>query len=64
MVVNRIQGYLKGIKDYGLCYKNNDKFELKVYIDVDWAGNVDDKKSKIWGVYFLGKWLISWTIKN
>ena len=31
--VKRIMRYLKGIEDYGLYYKKNDKFGLKVYID-------------------------------
>ena len=44
MVVERIMRYLKGTKDYGLWYKKNDKFELKLYKDADWASNVDDTK--------------------
>ena len=63
MVVKRIPRYLKGTKDYGLYYKKNDKFELKVFTDLDWAGNVDDIRSTSGGSFFLGKRLVSWTIK-
>ena len=64
MVVKRILRYLKGTKDYGLYYKKNDKFELKFYIDVDWARNVDDIKNTSGGAFFLGKRLVSWTSKK
>ena len=37
--------YLKGIEDYGLYYKKNEKFELRAYIDVDQTRNIDDIKS-------------------
>ena len=45
MVVKRIMRYLKGIEEFGLYYKKNEKFELRAYIDVDWARNIDDRKS-------------------
>lgn len=35
MAMKRLLRYLKGTKDYGLYYKKNDKFELKLYIDAD-----------------------------
>ena len=40
-------------EDYGLYYKKSDKFELKVYIDGDWDGNVDDRNSTSGGALFL-----------
>jgi hypothetical protein len=64
MVVKRILRYLKGIEDYGLHYKNNDKLELKVYIDIDWARNVDDRNSTSGQDLFIGKRLVSWTSKK
>ena len=59
MVVKRIMRYLKGTKDYGLYYKKNDKFELRAYIDTNWASNIDDRKSTSGGAFFLGKRLVS-----
>ena len=64
MVVKRIMRYLKGTEDYGLYYKKNEKFELRAYTDVDWASNIDDRKSTSGGAFFLGKRLVSWTSKK
>ena len=47
MVVKRIMRYLKGIEEYGLYYKKNEKFELRAYTNVDWARNIDDIKSTV-----------------
>ena len=40
------------------------KFDLNVYTDVDWGGNIDDRKSTSGGVLFLGKRLVTWTRKK
>ena len=64
MVVKRIMRYLKGIDDFGLYYKRSDKFELNAYTDVDWGGNIDDRKSASGGALFLGKRLVIWTSKK
>ena len=45
MVVKRIMRYLKGIEEYGIYYKKNEKFELIAYTDANWARNIDDRKS-------------------
>ena len=34
-IVERIFRYLKGIEDYGLWYKQDDNYNIKVYIDID-----------------------------
>ena len=47
--------YLKKTKDYGLWYPKEGKFEMKVYTDADWVGNVDDKKSTTGGAFFFGE---------
>ena len=56
--------YLKGTDDFGLYYKKNEKFELKAYTDVDWGGNIDDRKSTSGGALFLGRRLVTWTSKK
>ena len=58
MAIKRIMRYLKGIEEYGLYYKKNDKFELRAYTDADWARNIDDKKSTSGGAFFLGRILV------
>ena len=59
MAIKRILRYLKGTDDYGLYYKKNDKFELRVYTDSYWAGNINDRKRTTSGAFILGKILIS-----
>ena len=36
-IIKRILRYLTGIEGYGLWYKKEGDFELKVYTNVDWA---------------------------
>ena len=59
MAVKRIMRCLKGIDDFGLYYKRSEKFELNAYTDVDWGGNIDDRKSTSGGALFLGKRLVT-----
>ena len=55
MVVKRILRHLKGIDDFGLYYKRSEKFELRAYTNVDWGGNIDDRKRTNGGTLFLGR---------
>ena len=64
MAIKRILRYLKGTEDYELWYKIGGNLDLKVFTDVDWAGNIDDRKSTSGGAFFLGKRLVSWTSKK
>ena len=61
MVVKRIMRYLRGIEEFGLYYKKNEKFELRAYTDTNWLGNIDDRKRTSRGSFFLGKRLVTWT---
>lgn len=54
IVTKRIFRYLKGTINYGLWYPYVGKFNLKVYTNANWAGNVDDQKSTVGGAFFLG----------
>ena len=47
-----------------MYYKRSDKFELKLFTDLDWARNIEDKKSTGGDAFFLGKRLVSWTRKK
>lgn len=64
IATKRILRYLKKTKDYGLWYPKEGKFELKVYTDADWAGNVDDRKSTTGGAFFFDERLVTWTSKK
>ena len=37
---------------------------MRAYIDADWVGNIDDRKRTSGGAFFLGKRLVTWTIKK
>ena len=56
--------YLKGTIDLGLWYAIKNTFSLKSYLDGDWAGCVDDRKSTSGGSFFLGESLVSWISKK
>lgn len=63
-VMKIIFKYLKGTDDYVLQYKQEDDFNLKVYIDVDWDENIDDGISTSGTTFFLGERLITWINKK
>ena len=63
MEIKRIMRYLKVPKDYGLWYKMGGNLDLKVFINTDWVGSIDDRKRTSGGAFFLGKRLVSWTSK-
>lgn len=50
--------------DYGLWYLRSNDFSLHAYIDVDWAGCVDDMKSNCCDAFVLGDRLVSWHSKK
>lgn len=62
--IKRIMRHLKGNEDYGLWYKKEGNLDLKEFIDVNWEGSVDDRRSTDGGAIFLGKRLVSWISKK
>jgi hypothetical protein len=58
--LKRVFRYLKGTLDFGLWYPTCTKFILTSYIDADWEGSVDDKKSTKGGELFMGNIRVSW----
>ncbi|GJV03281.1 putative ribonuclease H-like domain-containing protein [Tanacetum coccineum] len=56
--------YLKGKPTLGLWYSRDSPFELVTYIDSDYAGATQDRKSTTGGCQFLGNRLISWQCKK
>jgi len=51
--IKRIFKYLQGTQNYGLWNPRDTNFTLHAYIDVDWAGSVDDRKSTSGGAFFM-----------
>ncbi|XP_019197264.1 PREDICTED: uncharacterized protein LOC109191137 [Ipomoea nil] len=64
IAAKRILKYVKGTEQYGLWYSKENNVCLVAYCDVDWAGNVDDRKSTSRGCFFIRKKLISWLSKK
>lgn len=64
MAIKRLLRYLKDTEDYGLCYKIGGNLDIKVFTDVDWVGNIDEKNSTSGGAFYLGKRLVYWTSKK
>jgi len=62
--VKRIFRYVKGTLKFGLWFPKIEYFTSTTYIDVDWVGSVDDKKSTSGGAFYLGKFLASWLSKK
>jgi hypothetical protein len=62
--VKRIFKYLNRTLDFGLWYSRSEDITLTTYIDVDWVGNIDDRKNTIVGALFLGNNLVSWLRKK
>ena len=52
--VKRIFKYLQGTQDFGLWYPKNVDLTLHAYIDADWDGNVDNRKSTSGGAFYMG----------
>ena len=58
-VVTRIIHYMNGRTDYGIWYSKDTNVNLVGFDDVEWVGNVDDRKSISGGYFYLGNNLIS-----
>ena len=56
--------YVNGTKEYGVLYSSTDNFKFIGYIDSDWVGSVNARKSTSEYVFHLGSGAISWASKN
>nr|GEU30789.1 uncharacterized mitochondrial protein AtMg00810-like [Tanacetum cinerariifolium] len=63
-VVKRIFRYLKGHPKLGLWYPKESLFDLVAYLDNDYSGATQDRKSTTGGCQFLGRRLILWECKK
>eukprot|EP00253_Pinus_taeda_P016542 PITA_16542 len=63
IAAKRVLRYVRGTSDYGLLYTRSSDPILSGYIDSDWAGSVDDRKSTTGYVFSLGSGAVTWTSK-
>ena len=45
-------------------YPKGNDLTLVSYTNVDWVGNIDDRKSTSGGAFYLGDFLVSWLSKK
>ena len=60
--VKRILRYVKGTSDAALCYEGS-KFTVRGYVDSDYAGDLDKRKSTTGYVFTIAGGAVSWVSK-
>ena len=63
-VVMQILRYLKYSPGKGLMFSKNGHLNVAGYIDVDWVGNITDRKSTSGYFTFVGGNLVTWKSKK
>jgi hypothetical protein len=64
IVVKHVLRYLRGTLEYGLLYERSGGVRLAGFIDVDWAGCAEDRKSTSGCCFSIGSGIISWFSKK
>ncbi|KAJ8755226.1 hypothetical protein K2173_019024 [Erythroxylum novogranatense] len=62
--LKRVLRYLRGTSTLGLHIKPSSSFNLLMYSDADWAGDVDGRNSTSGHILYLGGNPISWSSKK
>ena len=66
--VKRVFRYLRGTSDYGLCYQGRTGLEIMLdirgFVDADWAGDLDQRRSTSGYVFSLFGGAVSWMSKR
>ncbi|KAH9669686.1 hypothetical protein KPL70_021889 [Citrus sinensis] len=62
IVVKKILRYIRGTSDVALCYEGSE-FTVRGYVDLDFAGDLDKRKSTTGYVFTLARRAVSWVSK-
>ena len=66
--VKRVFKYLRGTSDYGLCYQGRPGLDrvldIRGFVDADWAGDLDQRRSTSGYVFNLFGGAVSWMSKK
>eukprot|EP00253_Pinus_taeda_P032605 PITA_32605 len=67
-IVKRIFRYLRGTSDYGLCYQGRPGLDrvldIRCFVDANWAGDLDQRRSTSGYVFSLFGGAVSWMTKK
>lgn len=63
-VVHSLLRYLKGSPGKGIFLQASSSFQLRAFIDANWASCLDTRKSTIGFCVFLGDSLVAWKAKK
>ena len=55
---------MNGTKGFGILYTIENDFKLVGYTNSDWAGSLDDCKSTLGYMFYMGLGVISWASKK
>ena len=66
--IKRVFRYLRGTSDYFLCFQGNSFVShcstcIRGYVDLDWAGDIDSRRSTSGYVFMMSGGAISWMSK-
>ncbi|XP_073154008.1 secreted RxLR effector protein 161-like [Henckelia pumila] len=64
IAAKRIMRYIKETLNFGLLYKQNLSFHLTGFVDADWAGDVNDRRSTTGYCFNTRSTTISWCSKK
>ena len=56
--------YVKGTKGFEILYTTTNEIKLVGYIDSDWAGSIDNRKTTFKYVFHMGSGAISYASNN
>ena len=56
--------YVNGTKGFRILYAVDNDFKLVGYMDSDWVGSIDDRKSTSEYMFHMGSGAISWASKK
>ena len=67
--MKRVFRYLKGTSNYDLCYHGNlvesqRTLNICSYVDFDWAGDIDSRRSTSGYIFMLNGGAVSWMSKR
>lgn len=64
IAAKRILRYIKGTLNFGLLYQQHTPFLLTGFVDADWAGDLNDRRSTTGYCFNMGSTAISWCSKK